>query len=50
LAVKTLVAGGAGAKIKSETAGASAPLVDPQDPKGRARNARLEVVFVAPSN
>ena len=48
---KALVAGGAtAAKVKSETAGARAPLVDPQDATHRARNARIEIVFVAPGN
>lgn len=48
VAVQTLVAAGApAARIKSETAGAREPLVDPSDAKARARNERLDVVFVA---
>jgi flagellar motor protein MotB len=47
--VKAIVSGGAGtAKVKSELAGAKAPIVDPQDAARRSRNARVEVVFVAP--
>jgi hypothetical protein len=47
-AVQALVAGGAAAtKVKSELAGTLEPLVDPSDAKGRARNERLEVTFVA---
>ena len=47
LAQKAVVAGGVGeAKVKGEWAGARAPLVDPSDAKNRARNARVEVVFV----
>jgi len=42
-------AGAPAAHVKAETAGARAPLVDPQDARHRARNARLEVVFVSPS-
>ncbi len=42
-----LAAGGAKSdKIRVETAGARAPVVDPADPKRRERNARIEVVFV----
>ncbi len=48
-AVQALVGGGAAsAKVKGETAGARAPVVDPSDAKARARNARLDIVFVAP--
>jgi hypothetical protein len=48
VAVEALVAGGAtAARIKPELAGARAPLVDPRDGKQRARNERLDVVFVA---
>jgi len=48
-AVQALVSGGAtAAKVKGETAGARAPVVAPSDAKARARNARLDVVFVAP--
>jgi hypothetical protein len=48
-AVQALVAGGAAAaKVKGETAGARAPIVDPTDAKARVRNARLDIVFVAP--
>jgi hypothetical protein len=46
--VKALVAGGASeSRVKSELAGARAPVVDPADPKLRPRNERVEVVFVA---
>jgi hypothetical protein len=45
--VKALVDGGAVAnRIDTELAGARAPVVDPADRKLRARNERLEVVFV----
>ena len=48
-AAKALVAGGAtAAKLKWETAGAKSPIVDPTDAKAKARNARLEIVFVTP--
>lgn len=48
-ASKALADGGAAAaRIKVELAGARAPVVDPQDAKRRERNARLEIVFVAP--
>lgn len=43
----------AGAKeerIKVELAGAGAPLIDPKDARGRERNARVELVFVASGN
>jgi flagellar motor protein MotB len=44
---KALVDGGATAgRIDSELAGAHAPVTDPADPKLRARNERVEVVFV----
>jgi len=50
-AVKALVGAGApAAKVKGETAGNRAPVVDPADAAHRARNARLEVVFVSPGN
>jgi outer membrane protein OmpA-like peptidoglycan-associated protein len=42
-------AGASAARVKAETAGARAPLVDPQDARHHDRNARLEVVFVSPS-
>jgi flagellar motor protein MotB len=49
-AAKAIVAGGApAAKVKGETAGARAPLVDPSDAAHRARNARVDVVFVIPA-
>jgi flagellar motor protein MotB len=48
-AVAALVAAGARAeRVKAETAGASAPIVDVNDARHRERNARLEVVFVSP--
>jgi hypothetical protein len=47
-AARALVDGGAtAARVKTELAGARAPLVDPGDAKQRARNERLDVVFVA---
>jgi hypothetical protein len=47
-ATRALVAGGAAAaRIKPELAGARAPLVDPTDARARARNERLDVVFVS---
>ena len=47
-AVQALVHGGAAsAHVHAELAGALAPLVDPRAAKGRERNERLEVVFVA---
>jgi hypothetical protein len=46
-AVKALVSGGEpSARIQPEQAGAQAPLVDPSDTRQRARNERLDVVFV----
>jgi hypothetical protein len=39
----------AGPRVRGEHAGAAAPLVDPKGSRA-ARNARLEVVFVAPSS
>jgi hypothetical protein len=46
-AVHALVHGGADpAHVRAELAGALAPVVDPSDVRGRARNERLEVVFV----
>jgi hypothetical protein len=48
--VKALLAGGApAARLKAELAGTAAPIVDPNDPRLRARNERLDVVFVAGS-
>jgi flagellar motor protein MotB len=47
-AVKALVTGGAApARVKAELAGARAPAIDPGDSKLRARNERIDVVFVA---
>ncbi len=47
-ATQALVSGGASAsKLKTELAGARAPLVDPADVKARGRNERLDVVFIA---
>mgnify|MGYP001000199865 CR=1 FL=1 len=46
-AVRALVTGGAqAARVKTELAGANAPVVDPTDNKRRDRNARVDVVFV----
>jgi outer membrane protein OmpA-like peptidoglycan-associated protein len=48
---KALVDGGAdAAKTTIELAGASAPRVDPEDAAHRARNERVEIVFVSPQN
>jgi flagellar motor protein MotB len=48
--VDALVAGGAtAARVRSELAGDRAPLVDPRDARHRARNERLDIVFVAAS-
>ena len=45
--VKALVAAGAkGDRVKGEAVGAKAPIVDPGDAAHRARNARVDVVFV----
>jgi hypothetical protein len=47
-AVKALVAAGAnGSNLAQELAGTRAPVADPTDPRSRARNERLDVVFVA---
>lgn len=44
---RALADGGlAAVKVKVEQAGARAPIVDPKDPRGRERNARVEIVFV----
>jgi outer membrane protein OmpA-like peptidoglycan-associated protein len=46
-AIQALVSGGAAApRVRAELAGAQVPIVDPGDAKARARNERLEVVFV----
>ena len=42
-------AGEPAARVEAVAAGARAPIVDPQDARHRARNARLEIVFVSPS-
>jgi flagellar motor protein MotB len=48
--VKVLVAAGAAAaRVKAELAGALVPVVDPSDAAYRARNERIDVVFVAGS-
>jgi flagellar motor protein MotB len=45
--VKALVAAGAKAeRVKGETAGAKAPIADPNDAAHRGMNARVDVVFV----
>jgi flagellar motor protein MotB len=50
-AAKALALGGADtSKVHVELAGARAPIVDPSDHAHKARNARLDVVFVAPGN
>jgi len=48
VAIEALVSGGAAAtRTAPELAGARAPLTDPRDAQERARNQRLDVVFVA---
>lgn len=48
-AVAALVAGGAtAARVDTELAGARIPVADPADARVRARNERLDVVFVEP--
>jgi outer membrane protein OmpA-like peptidoglycan-associated protein len=48
-AVAALVAGGAtAARVDSQLAGARIPIADPADPRSRARNDRLDIVFVGP--
>ncbi|MEO6572496.1 MAG: hypothetical protein ABIP89_01565 [Polyangiaceae bacterium] len=46
------IASGAGSadKVKAEIAGARSPIVDPSDTRHRARNARMDVVFVTPGS
>jgi flagellar motor protein MotB len=47
VAVQALVAAGAGrSAVASELAGAKTPVADASDPRSRARNERLDVVFV----
>lgn len=47
LARSAVIAGGAkDDKVAAEIAGTASPVVDPADARGRARNARVEVVFV----
>jgi hypothetical protein len=47
-ALASLTAGGAVASLASaETPGARLPIADPLDPTSRARNARLDVVFIS---
>jgi outer membrane protein OmpA-like peptidoglycan-associated protein len=48
-AVAALVAGGAtAARVDSQIAGTRMPIADPADSRVRARNDRLDVVFVGP--
>jgi flagellar motor protein MotB len=49
-ALKALAATAPNAKLRSDLAGARSPIVDPSDARHRARNARLDVVFVTSSN
>jgi hypothetical protein len=49
-ATKALLASAPNAKVRSDLAGARLPVVDPSDTRHRARNARLDVVFVTSSN
>ncbi len=49
--VKAIASGaGSAEKVKAEIAGARSPIVDPSDARHRARNARLDVVFVTPGS
>lgn len=48
LAAKTLAGAQGAPRVEAQTAGARVPIADPNDPKLRARNARLDVVFVTP--
>ena len=41
---------GTSANVKAETVGARSPIVDPSDARHRARNARMDVVFVTPGS
>jgi outer membrane protein OmpA-like peptidoglycan-associated protein len=48
--VRALVTGGAAvARVKAELAGARTPAADPSDSRLRARNERIDIVFVAGS-
>ena len=50
-ASKALTAGGAAAaKVKVETAAAKIAVADPNDAAHRPRNARMEIVFISPTN
>jgi flagellar motor protein MotB len=49
-ASRALVATAPNAKVRTDLAGARSPVVDPSDARHRARNARLDVVFVTSSN
>jgi hypothetical protein len=49
-ATKALAASAPNAKLRSDLAGARSPVVDPSDTRHRARNARLDVVFITSSN
>ena len=50
VATKALLASAPNAKVRSDLAGARNPVIDPSDARHRARNARLDVVFVTTSN
>ncbi len=50
VATAIVAAGAPAAKVKAESVGARAPLIDPADAAHRARNARVDVVFVVASN
>ncbi|WP_394828362.1 hypothetical protein [Pendulispora albinea] len=49
-AAKALASAANSTRVHGETAGSRAPLVDPSDAKLRARNARLDIVFVTPTD
>jgi len=50
LAAKAIASSAGSAKVEAEVAGNRAPVVDPSDVKLRAKNARLDVVFVTPKD
>ena len=49
-AAKTIASAANSTRVQGEVAAARAPIVDPSDTKLRARNARLDVVFVTPND
>ncbi|WP_394850749.1 hypothetical protein LZC95_25245 [Pendulispora brunnea] len=49
-AAKTIASAANSTRVRGEVAGTRTPLVDPADAKLRARNARIDVVFVTPKD